>query len=138
MSPTKSEIKTWLKRTGRNREWLGEQCGAKKSTVNNWLSTEIEVPAKALLIIEGLMRADAENAPAPAPVEQIDMPIRVSVQQFDAYTAAFKRSEQETLRGWMINRLDTAAADELGETSSHLKVANDPAEYGSGDQQAQA
>ena len=51
MTPTKEDIKKWLKDSGKSREWLAEQCGVGKRVLDNWLSAARPVPSKALLII---------------------------------------------------------------------------------------
>ena len=38
MTPTKGDVKHWLKAIGKNRDWLAIECGTEKGTVNNWLS----------------------------------------------------------------------------------------------------
>ena len=63
MTPTKEDIKKWLKTVGRDRFWLAKQCGATKRTVDDWLSTGREMPAKAILAIQRLMNGEAESSP---------------------------------------------------------------------------
>lgn len=56
MTPSKEEIKSWLKKIGKDREWLAKQCGAKsKRTVEKWFETKGTIPAKAILKINELM-----------------------------------------------------------------------------------
>lgn len=115
MQTPKDSIKAWLaKYPDRDRSWLAGKCQVEKRTVDNWLSSPQRIPMKALRIIEGLMRADIENAPAAAAVEKVDLPISVTIEQYDNYCAAFKVSDQPNLRGWMVKRLDQAAAEEIG------------------------
>lgn len=59
MTPTKADIKKWLKASGKSREWLAEQCGVDKRTVDLWLSISRKVPSKAILIIQRLMTEKA-------------------------------------------------------------------------------
>lgn len=59
MAPTKADIKKWLKASGKSREWLAEQCGVDKRTVDLWLSISRKVPSKAILIIQRLMTEKA-------------------------------------------------------------------------------
>lgn len=61
MQADKQTIKTWLKRIKKNRAWLAEQCDVSKRTVDDWLSTTRELPAKAILSIQSLMNDDALN-----------------------------------------------------------------------------
>lgn len=58
-----SDIKAWLKKTGHNRTWLGEQCGVSKSTVNGWLSAQRPIPNPALKILTRLMTGEVSLNP---------------------------------------------------------------------------
>lgn len=123
MNLTKEGIKEWLARYPvRDRFWLADQCGVGKKTVDNWLSTAIDMPSKAILIIEGLMRADAETEPV-APIEIVNLPATCTPDQFSLYTRAYKHSECEQFKDWITTRLDAAAESELG-----LTAMADPAE----------
>lgn len=55
MTPTKEEIKTWLKSIEKNRQWLADQCEVDKRTVDSWFFKTSSIPAKAILIIQKLM-----------------------------------------------------------------------------------
>lgn len=55
MTPSKEEIKKWLKQTKKNRFWLAEQCSTGKRAVDKWFEKKGEVPAKAILTIQSLM-----------------------------------------------------------------------------------
>lgn len=55
MTPTKDDIKKWLKSIGRDRDWLAEQCFVKRSAVNSWLSTDRGIPPAKLALIKKLM-----------------------------------------------------------------------------------
>lgn len=63
MTPTKEDIKKWLKAIGKDRFWLSEQCGAPKRTIDNWLAPGGDLPAKAILIIQKLMNGEADSSP---------------------------------------------------------------------------
>lgn len=63
MTPTKEDVKKWLKAIGKDRFWLAEQCGTTKRTVDDWLSTGRAIPAKAVLVIQQLMNGGAESSP---------------------------------------------------------------------------
>ncbi len=54
MTPTKGDVKYWLKAIGKNRDWLAMECGTEKGTVNNWLSPSGPFPASAMLKIQSL------------------------------------------------------------------------------------
>lgn len=61
MTPTKEEIKKWLRTIGKDRFWLAEQCKVDKRTVDSWLSTNKGVGSQALLKIQQLMGEDAQE-----------------------------------------------------------------------------
>ena len=114
MDTTKEGIKEWLSRyPERDRNWLADQCEVEKRTVDNWLSSPQNIPSKAVLIIESLMRADAELEP-PTPIEIVNLPATCTPEQFSLYTRAYKHSECEQFKDWITTRLDSAAKEELG------------------------
>lgn len=55
MTPSKEDIKKWLKSISKNRDWLATQCYVKKSAVNSWLSTDRGIPPAKLALIKNLM-----------------------------------------------------------------------------------
>lgn len=63
MTPTKEDIKKWLKAIGRDRKWLADQCGVSKRQVDNWFSSSINISARALLIIQRLMNGEGKSSP---------------------------------------------------------------------------
>lgn len=54
------DIKAWLKRVEKNREWLAEKTLVSKGTVNGWLSTGKPIPSAKLALIEKLMSGEEE------------------------------------------------------------------------------
>ena len=52
--PTPTEIRAWLERIQRDRQWLGDTVGATKLTVHSWFSTK-GFPVWALKSIQRLM-----------------------------------------------------------------------------------
>jgi hypothetical protein len=128
MDTSKDGIKAWLaKYPERDRVWLADKCGVERKTVDNWLSSPREIPSKAILIIEDLMGADLQTARPDDVEDVVSMPVRVSGQQYDNYTRAFKRSDSETFREWLVDALDKAARDDVAEPVM-LKVAENPDE----------
>lgn len=51
---SKSDIKQWLKKTGKDCNWLAEQCGVSIHTVYGWMSSRRPIPAKSRARIEEL------------------------------------------------------------------------------------
>jgi len=127
MTPTKESIKAWLDSyPDRDRHWLAQKCEVEKKTVDNWLSSPREIPAKALLIIEGLMRADLEIDRAKAPVPPMTVVLEVPPATFDAYNRA--ATERGLLiREWAVQILNESARRdaEAKYQATHLRVAED-------------
>lgn len=48
----KKSVKDWLKATKRDREWLAEQCGVKKSAVDEWFKKRRDIPTPSAIIIK--------------------------------------------------------------------------------------
>lgn len=70
MTPTKNDIKKWLKTIKKDREWLAKQCGLNsKQSVDNWFAAAGKIPKAKLLLIRRLM---AETQPPPYEIEGKD------------------------------------------------------------------
>ena len=54
-TPTKDEVKSWLRKNGKDRDWLAEKLNTKKSVVDSWFSTR-GFPDDRLLDIFNLMQ----------------------------------------------------------------------------------
>jgi hypothetical protein len=64
-------IQAWLKRIGRDRDWLAAQVGAaSRNTVDKWLGPNAIVPPGKLALIQKLMNDPPE-------MSQIRMPLEV-------------------------------------------------------------
>ena len=115
MFPSKDEIKDWLKRFNHTREWLGERCGKSKGTVNNWLSTNIEISPATLNLIARLMdddaRAEAERQRAKAP-NLSHVTLRITTDELNEWSRAFKASDAETLEDWALQVIRDAYQSE--------------------------
>lgn len=57
-SMDKTQVREWLTKYGRDRQWLAEQCRVRKDTVNQWFS-HVGFPAQAESAIRALMEIDA-------------------------------------------------------------------------------
>ena len=109
MTPTKESIKAWLEaHPDRDRHWLAAKCEVEKRTVDNWLSSPQNIPGKALLIIEGLMRADRETDRAKQPVPPMTVVLEVPPQTFDDYNRAATNAGM-IIREWAVEVLNQAA-----------------------------
>lgn len=87
MTPSKNDIKKWLKASRKSREWLAEQCGVNKRQVDNWLSAARPVPSKALLIIQRLM---AEKTSPISPQVELDF----TDEEWEVISAAMTATQQ--------------------------------------------
>lgn len=110
--PTKDEIKAWLKAYNHTREWLGQQCGGiKLNTVNNWLSTQANIPDGTLALIRRLMEDDqheeAERLRKTNPTNQL-FSVEVDRFRFRAYCEAALAAGL-TLEDWVRLECDKAA-----------------------------
>lgn len=113
MEPTKDTIKAWLKKFGRSREWLGQQCGKTKNTVNNWLSTNIEIPDSTLHLIARLMaddeRAEAERVKSESTAPLSHLVIQVAVEEFNAWEQiAIHQNPPRTVTDWALQAIRRA------------------------------
>lgn len=109
-SALKERIKQWLRAQLRSRSWLAEQCGVKKRTVDNWLSSPQAIPAKALRIIERLMSSDADKPDASGVPDNL-LILSVNQERFTAYNRA-SLAEGMTIADWALHALDEAAAED--------------------------
>ena len=127
MATSKDEIKIWLKQSGHDRNWLAEQCGVKKNTVNNWLSTSIDLPAKSLRIIESMMKADAEKLDTLQP-SLSHIVIRVNSDDFDAWSRA-ALAKGQILTDWVIESIReayNASTQDSVKTTTYPQPPADP------------
>ena len=127
---TKTEIKHWLRSAKLSRTWLADQCGVKKNTVNNWLSTKISIPERALIQIERLMaRTEKELADSLEPTHQ-NLVLEVDVPTFERWSrAALKKGEIVT--DYCHNAIEDAAHRDLHESKIERLplAAEDPVQY---------
>lgn len=101
----KTEVKTWLKAIGKNREWLAEQCKTGKRIVDSWLSTSRDIPSHAQAMISLLMDQypAADNAlEVPPSVADNAITLTVDDATFDAWNKA-ATAEGKLLRQWCMD-----------------------------------
>jgi hypothetical protein len=126
MNPTKDEIKSWLKREGHSREWLGIQCGnIKRRTVDNWLSSPQEIPEGALFLIARLMAEDAQRAAtaATAADPQSHLVLRVALDEYERWEQA-ALLHTTTVSSYCLEAIREAYQADLGLTlvPSHPEI----------------
>lgn len=109
MQPTKDEIKAWLKNTQRSREWLAAQFGdTKKKTVDNWLSSNQDIPFGVLSSIGRMMEDDRRAEDIRSRETQGDtqlFSIQVNLDTFRSYNRAAV-AQRLTLEEWVIKTCD--------------------------------
>ena len=120
MTPTKGDVKHWLKAIGKNRDWLAMECGTEKGTVNNWLSPSGPFPASAMLKIQSLMSQYKTVQPADEPVQTNRLVLEITEERMRKYERA--ASEKGVpLRQWLTDLADEAAEErQLRPTHSPL------------------
>lgn len=101
----KSDVKAWLKAIKRNRDWLAEECGVKKRTADNWLSSSQPISTQATRLIERLMvQYPAAGSTPEMPPSVADNAITLTVDDatFDAWNKA-ATAEGKLLRQWCVD-----------------------------------
>ena len=61
MESEKKEIKDWLKKNKRSREWLAQKCFVKKASVDDWFRTKGVIPPAKLELIRREMQRQEEE-----------------------------------------------------------------------------
>ena len=108
MTPTKGDVKNWLKAIGKDRDWLARECGTEKGTVNNWLSPSGPFPSRAMLKIHSLMSKHGPVQPEKAPVQTNRLVLEITEERMRNYERA--AAEQGVpLRQWLTELADEAA-----------------------------
>lgn len=108
MTPTKGDVKSWLKAIGKDRDWLARKCGTEKGTVNNWLSPSGPFPSNAILKIHSLMSQYGPVAPENAPIQTNRLVLEITEERMRNYERA--ASERGVpLRQWLTELADQAA-----------------------------
>jgi len=124
---TKDNIKTWLKRSGRDRAWLADQLGVSKKTVDNWLSVQ-DIPEAKLALIQRLhaddLAAAARQTQLSEPTNQI-FSVEVDHARFRRYNAA-AASQRKTMEQWTIQTLDHAVETARTTTAPESYRLNEP------------
>ncbi len=136
MSPSREEIKNWLKTNNLSYEWLAEKCLVKYGTVKNWMA-KTEIPPAKLDFIKSLMEKEPnlkdEVSEAEFTLEFTDEEMKV----INKFREAFPNlSLPEYARGKVDELCSsmTQAVTSYGELEEDapLKAAEEPAVYGGG------
>jgi hypothetical protein len=141
-TPSKDDIKDWLKKSDHDRDWLGEQVGVNRRTVDNWLSSPQVIPVSKLMLIQRLMEDTAaleeQRKQQMHPTNQV-FSLEVDLPRFRAYNYA-SLAAGLTLEEWAIQCCDeeaklnpqTVKRDEANaaERQDSPIIAEDSDEYG--------
>lgn len=107
MTPTKEDVKNWLKAIGKDRCWLAGQCGTEKGTVNNWLSPSGPFPANAILKIHSLM-SQYQTIRQALPIQPNRLVLEITEERMRRYETAAS-GKGVPLRQWLMDVADEAA-----------------------------
>lgn len=116
MTPTKEDIKKWLKASGMTREELAKKCGVNKRTVDLWLSSARDVPSKSLLVIQRLMQGEDDS------LKKIHLPL--SEEQWAVVCEAMKG---QSFLEFVNTALQNAAKEKEGARKKFTPVEPLPA-----------
>lgn len=119
MTPTKGDVKHWLKSIGKNRHWLAEQCGTEKGTVNNWLSPSGPFPATAMLKLQALM---SQYKPELSESNDTILPHRIILDISEDRMKQYEQIASEqgiSLRQWLTEQADQAVKTYQSRKESH-------------------
>lgn len=93
---TKSQVKDWLKKNNYSRDWLAEQCGVSKQSVDTWLSKSRDIPRHAELKIRQLMAG--EKAPEMAVrIAPVEVAVELPPDVYDAF-AWYAKEQKITVK----------------------------------------
>lgn len=109
MEKLRQELKAWLKAIGKNREWLGKQCGVKKRTVDSWFSwgTITEQTERHLRLLMSQYPAGTSASSITGTPENT-LVLTADESTFDAWNEAAAR-DGKLLRQWACDVLTEQA-----------------------------
>lgn len=113
----------WADRKGLTREEIAEILNVEKRSVSTYRSSGI--PKKKYPLIEDRMKTDGSvtGQGMPDEVQQgIQLTIRPTEEEFDAWTAAFKQSAYPTLKEWAIHGLNELAEEKAAPKPGQIPV----------------
>ena len=113
----KGSLIEWLEKHRHSNEWLAGQCGVKLSTVNSWRSNR-PIPSKAVIVIESLMRSDADiqNSATPALSNVV---LRIDTDEFEDWSHA-GLAKGQTVTEYALSSIRSAREAELAEAAADL------------------
>lgn len=115
----KEEIKTWLKRLGFSRDWLADKIGVSKRTVDNWLSSNIEIPERSATMIRQMIDDSEKIAEG---ITTNVFSVECTLDQFRRFSRA-ALSDGLILEDWALRILDAEAANYFNLSSQEpLKI----------------
>ena len=112
---TREMIREWMTQNNHSRKWLADKCGVTSKTVNNWLSSDRGVPAKAIRIIEALVEFD-QSGPVDSKPRLV---LEFTRKEFDKINLAASRNKM-TVSRWAELQLKKLSDLELEEAKRKL------------------
>lgn len=121
MTPTKEDVKNWLKAIGKDRNWLARECGMEKGTVNNWLSPSGPFPSNAILKIHSLMSRYGSIPPENESIQTNRLILEITEERMRKYEKA-AAEKGVPLRQWLTDLADKAADERQLRTKHPLPI----------------
>lgn len=120
MQNEKEQIKRWLKKIGKDRNWLADKCYVGKRAIDKWLSTARNIPSAKLALIRKLMEEKEETLPIRKSSYPIlngvaSVPVLLDPEQLEAITWAANElgiQIEEFIQRAAINDADNFAGKE--------------------------
>lgn len=104
MEKLQQDVKQWLKAIGKNREWLANQCGVKKRTIDSWFSwgTITAQTKKHLQLLMTQYPATATTPTTSPGAAENAVVLTVNDSTFDLWNRA-ATAEKKLLRQWCMD-----------------------------------
>lgn len=101
----KDEVKAWLKRLSLSRDWLADKIGVSKRTVDNWLSSSIDIPERSAAMIRQIMDDSEKMAEG---ISTNIFSVECTLDQFRRFSRA-ALEDGMILEDWALQILDEEA-----------------------------
>jgi transcriptional regulator with XRE-family HTH domain len=115
----KDEIKVWLKKLGLSREWLADKIGVSKRTVDNWLSSNIDIPERSVAIIQQLIDDSEKIAEG---ISTNVFSVECTLDQFRRFSRA-ALSDGLILEDWALKILHEESLSYFNQTQTEAGLA---------------
>lgn len=113
---TLEDIKAWLKKIGKSRQWLADRMKMAKGSIDNWLSGVDPIPQVKLAFIESLMKDSQPVQPPPSSQNTDELKVVSAIVSKDDYQRCLAASIKEgyaTIEAWAAAVLTEAAYEKV-------------------------